>query len=112
MNFPRFQPRAERVVPKDPQPVSQHDAAADARSTGAAIESLTEKALRDIRRAPVPHSREVEQVTEGSVIEALTRAALPASEASARALQRARMENARQQPKNDTALKLAAIQVF
>jgi hypothetical protein len=111
MNFPRFQPRAERVVPKDPQPRPQHDIASENRTTGAAIENMTEKALADMRRAPVPHSRQVEQVSEGSVIEALTRAVLPVAERSARALQRARMENARRQPQNETAKKLAAIQV-
>jgi hypothetical protein len=107
--FPRFEKLHVREVPKEPVPVSQHDIATDQRQTGAAIEDMTERALAQIRRAPVPVSPRVHEPSEGAVIESLTKAALPNAAASARALQKARYENARQHPDNDLARKLATI---
>jgi hypothetical protein len=89
----RFTKAAPREVPKTPQPRSEHDIATENRQTGAAIADMTERALADIRRAPIPASRQIQEPSEGSVIASLTKAALPQAARNSRSLQRVRAEN-------------------
>jgi hypothetical protein len=93
MFFKRFELNTPRVVAKEPQAPSAHDIATDSRQTGAAIESMTQRALHEIRLAPIPASRQIQEPSEGAVIEALTRAAIPAVARDARLLQRVRADN-------------------